>query len=96
MPQAISANRLTDGIIVYLGRGENWVERLADAHVFADKAAIDAGLAAAQAAVLKNLVVEVTPFDVEVRSKGPVALHIRDRIRAAGPSVHLDHGKQAG
>jgi hypothetical protein len=96
MPQIVSANRLADGIIVFLAKGDAWVERLSDAELFADKAGAEAGLARAQAAMEENLVVEITPFDVEMTLHGPTPTHIRDRIRAAGPTVRLDHGKQAG
>lgn len=95
MPQVISANRLGDGIIVFLAKGGNWVESLAGAEIFADKTGAEAGLAAAGAAMAANIIIEITPFDVDITSAGPVPRHIRDRIRSAGPTVRLDHGKQA-
>jgi hypothetical protein len=96
MPQIVSANRLTDGIIVFLAKGDAWVEKLNDAEIFGDKASVDAGLARAQSAMAKNLIVEITPVEIEIAPGGISAKHIRDRIRSAGPTVHLDHGKQAG
>jgi hypothetical protein len=95
MPQVVSANRLDDGIVVFLGRGDIWVERIAEAEVFADKAALAAGAARGDAAVKNNLVVDIAPVDVEITPRGPEPTHIRERIRAAGPTVRLDHGKQA-
>ena len=95
MPQVVSANRLTDGIVVFLA-GDAWVERLADAQVFADAKAATTGLAKADADFKANLVVEVAAFDVQATSRGLEPAHLRDKVRAAGPTVRRDHGKQAG
>ncbi len=95
MPQIVSANRLTDGIVVFLGQGDQWVENFRSAALLADKPALEAGLARAQDAVRANIVVEVAPMDVAETPHGLEPKHIRDRIRAEGPTVRLDHGKQA-
>jgi sulfite reductase (NADPH) hemoprotein beta-component len=95
MPQVVTANRLTDGIVVFLGPGGSWVEYLSQATVFDGKPAVEEALGTAQKAVAANLVVDVFAFDVTVGAQGPQANHIRDRIRAMGPTVHPDHGKQA-
>jgi hypothetical protein len=95
MPQVISANRLTDGIIVFLGVGDAWVERLAEAKVLHDEAELKAAMARATADVAASRVVEVAAFEVEVSGLNIRPKHLRDRIRAAGPTVHPDHGKQA-
>lgn len=95
MPQIVSANRLSDGLVVFLASGDRWVESIGDAELFADKAAIDAGLARAQAAQAANLVVEILAVDVETTARGVEPKSMRDRIRAAGPTVRRDHGKQA-
>ncbi len=96
MLQIISANRLSDGLVVFLASDGAWVERLAEAEVFSDKAASAAGLARAQTAAARNIIVDIAPVDVEIAPDGPWPTHIRDRIRAAGPTVRRDHGKQAG
>jgi hypothetical protein len=95
MPQVVTANRLSDGIVVYLAPGGGWVEFLSEAAVFPDKPALDAALVVAQASIAANQVVDAFAFDVTVTAKGPEANHIRDRIRSRGPTVHPDHGKQA-
>ncbi len=95
MNYAISANRLRDGIVVFLGPKGAWVEQLADAHVFADKAQAEAALEGARGDEKRNIVVEAFVFAVRQSPAGLVADHIRDAIRATGPSVHRDHGKQA-
>jgi hypothetical protein len=95
MLQVVSANRLTDGIVVFLGESGAWVESLQRASVHADRATLDAALARAAADVQANVVIEVAAFNVVRSGEKLRAAHIRDAIRAAGPTVHLDHGKQA-
>ena len=95
MSQVISANRLTDGIIVFLASGHRWVESLQQAEVFPDATATKAALARVDADLRDNFVIEVAAFDVTTAGGRIEARHLRDRIRAAGPTVHKDHGKQA-
>jgi len=95
MPQVVSANRLAEGTVVFLAQDDHWKESLADAQVFADKTAMEDGLSRAARAVAKNEVVDIAPMDVDSTPRGLEPRHIRDRIRAAGPTVRLDHGKQA-
>jgi hypothetical protein len=91
VPQMLTANRLSDGVVVYWKQGA-WAEALADGEVLADTAAADAALAAAQAFVADNAVVGVYLFDL--RADGSPVKE-REIIRAAGPSVREDLGKQA-
>ncbi|MGQ9365886.1 DUF2849 domain-containing protein [Azospirillum sp. A39] len=92
--QAITANRLRDGAVVWLGAGNAWVERVEAAASF-DAAAVGEALAAAQAAERANLVVGVYAFEVEMRGGVPQPSRYRERVRALGPSVRTDLGKQA-
>ena len=55
----------------------------------------ESALEAARGDEKKNLVVEAFVFAVKDGPHGPVADHIRDAIRAAGPTVRRDLGKQA-
>jgi hypothetical protein len=88
-PQKLTANRLKDGVVVYWKHGA-WVEALADGEVLTDNA--EAALAAAQASVADNSVVGTYLFDL--RADGSPVKE-REIIRAAGPSVREDLGKQA-
>lgn len=95
MSYAISANRLRDGVVVFLSPS-GWVEHLADAERFPDKAAADAALEArARADEKRNLLVEPTVFEVREAGGRIEAAHIREAIRARGPTVRPDLGKQA-
>ena len=94
--QVISANRLGDGIVVYLTEGGGWSAQLADGHVATDEAAALGILALAKQAeddriVVDPYLIEVADFDGVLRPK-----KYREYIRAMGPSVRPDLGNQAG
>jgi Protein of unknown function (DUF2849) len=90
-PQMLTANRLTDGTVLYWRSG-GWVEELGQGAVFAGAAEADAALAQAQTFVARNAVVNPYLFDVHADGS-PVKE--REIIRARGPSVRDDLGKQA-
>jgi hypothetical protein len=90
----LTANRLKDGDVLYWRAG-NWVESLKDGEVFADAKPADAALSAAQSYVSGNVVVNPYLFDVRVDASGIHPVKEREIIRAAGPSVREDLGKQA-
>lgn len=93
--QMLTANRLTGGDVLYWTRGD-WVERLADGEVFADSAAAQAALAAAQDFVARNIVVNPYLFDVRVRNGAVYPVKERETIRAAGPSVLRTRRSEVG
>ena len=80
-----TANRLADGRVVFLGAAATGVEELAQAEVCTG-AAIETGLAAAQADERKQIVVGVYAVDVALEA-GIRPLKQRERIRAKGPSI---------
>lgn len=90
----LTANRLVDGDVLYW-KGGDWVLTLIDGDVFTEPKAADAALAAAQAYVTGNVV--VSPYLFDVKLVGGVIKPVKEReiIRAAGPTVRTDLGKQA-
>ena len=91
--KALTANRLSDGDVVFWNAGQ-WVERFADAEVFADDdpAGPDAE---ANGKAQPTVVIDVYLIDL-IESEGLWApLSYRERIRALGPTNHRHHGKQA-
>jgi len=93
-PQMLTANRLKDGDVLYWKAG-TWVENLRDGDVFAESAPAEAALAAAQSFVAGNIVVNPYLFDVRLDAAGIHPVKEREIIRAAGPSVREDLGKQS-
>ena len=90
----LTANRLRDGDVLYWTK-DGWVEALAEGEVFDDPKAADAALAAAQKYLDDCTVVNPYLFEVRVDAKGIHPVKEREIIRAAGPTVRTDLGKQA-
>ena len=95
MPQVLTANRLVIGEVVYWNSARGWVSRFEDAEVLADSEA-EATLARAGEWVQKREVVAPYLFDVRLEHGVAVPVKVREAIRAAGPTVRRDLGKQAG
>jgi hypothetical protein len=87
MLKIISANRLGDGIVVYLVAESTWTSDIDQAKRFTSEADIAAGLTLAKTDEKRNLVVDPFAVDVEVEAKGLEALTLRNAIRAKGPTV---------
>ena len=95
MPQIVTANRLSDGLVVYLDAAGRWVERI-HAACRADDADTLARLTAqAEAAVRARLVVDAYPIAVYATADGVRAILLREHIRSLGPTVRPDLGYQA-
>ncbi len=90
----LTANRLKDGDVLYW-KGDGWVLALKDGEVFADEAGARAALAAAQKYVAGNQVVSPYLFEVRLENGSIHPVKEREIIRAAGPTVRRDLGKQA-
>ena len=91
--KALTANRLTDGEVVFWKDGA-WVERFGDAQLFTPEQAAEAEAAEAHGKNQPTVVVDAYLIDL-IQSDGLWApLSYRERIRALGPTNRLDHGKQ--
>jgi hypothetical protein len=92
--QVLTANRLRDGEVVYW-RGGAWVGDLAGAEIFEEEAAAKSALEAAAHFVRGRVVVNPYLFAVTRDEAGVNPIEERERIRAAGPTIRRDLGKQA-
>ncbi len=90
----LTANRLTDGIAVWYADG-GWAETVGHADLAHDKAAEDRLEAIGAAAYANNEVVDVNLIDVEMVDGLVEPVRLREKIRAAGPTIRTDLGKQA-
>ncbi len=95
MMKVLTANRLGDGIAVWLGANGQWLDNLDSALIARHQEAADALDVAGQSAFNKNLVVDIAVIDVEEHDGVIYPLRLRERIRATGPTIRLDLGKQA-
>ena len=92
--QIVTANRLRDGEVVYWARGQ-WVTALNEAEVFQDDVTAKAALKTADASVQDRTVVNPYLFEVRVEAGALRPVKEREVIRAEGPSVRRDLGKQS-
>ena len=82
--QVISANRLDDGIVVYLAANGDWTERIAKAHVIGGQDQGEAAMSQACDAVKACLIVDPYPIDID-DSDGEITPTLnRELIRAIG------------
>lgn len=93
-PQILTANRLTDGAVLYWRAGA-WADGMAEAEIFDDPAAGKKALDAAARFVADRVVVNPYLFDVRMEDGVAVPVKERELVRAAGPTVRRDLGKQA-
>jgi len=91
----LAANRLVDGIVVYLTANGTWTEHITDASKISDEkneaAALDIGVQAEIACEV------VAPYLVDVASGGNAVrpTRLRELIREDGPTVRRDLGRQS-
>ncbi|MGH6867253.1 MAG: DUF2849 domain-containing protein [Methyloceanibacter sp.] len=83
MPSVVTANRLTDGIVVYLAAAGAWTEQIENARVADTEEEVKALEAEAAEAVRERLVVAVYPMDVALKEGAVDPLSVRERIRAS-------------
>jgi hypothetical protein len=95
MPDVITANRLTDGVVVFQTADGAWSEDFNHAAVQANPHATAGALARAQGDEAANLVVDAYAVPVEERNGHFAPKALREAIRAAGPTNRRDLGKQA-
>ncbi len=94
MLQVLTANRLSQGEVVYWSAAKGWVSALAEADAM-DDATAEAALKGAAEWVRKREVVAAYLFDVRNEAGKIVPVKQREIIRAKGPTVRTDLGKQA-
>jgi hypothetical protein len=94
MSDVITANRLIDGTVVFQAE-TGWVEDFARAAVYETAEAAKAALALAKQDEARDVIVDAYPVVVEMRGGHLAPKALREFIRAAGPTVRLDLGKQA-
>jgi len=95
MLQVVTANRLLEGDVVYLTGDGQWSERLVEACLVDDEQKAAALLETAEQAVAAQAIVAPYAIDVFTEDGAIRAGCYRERIRAGGPTVRTDLGKQS-
>jgi hypothetical protein len=86
-PVVVTGNRLADGAVVYRTGEGGWTTALAAAAVVTTSDAAMALLAPARADIVRAVDVYVAP--VALAEGTPRPGNLRERIRAAGPTIRL-------
>ncbi|MEX1060108.1 MAG: DUF2849 domain-containing protein, partial [Methyloceanibacter sp.] len=81
MPNVVTANRLVDGIVVYLAPDGSWTEEIARARLAKTEDETKALEAEAAMAVAARKVVAVYPMEVALHDGAVDPLSVRERIR---------------
>jgi uncharacterized protein DUF2849 len=90
MPQMIIANRLVDGLVVFLAPGEEWQPAIAAGVVIEDDTEAERLLEVAKQHQARCLVIDPTLIQVKVENGQVRPTEIREVIRAFGPTVRTD------
>ena len=85
-PVVVTANRLADGVVIYRAADDRWTTELAAAAVVTTSEAATALLAAARAELR---IVDAYVAPVALADGSPKPGNLRERIRAAGPTIRL-------
>jgi len=92
--KVLTANKLAPGEVVYWNGSSGWMPDLQQAQLLEDAEA-ESTLKSAAKWVARNEVVAPYLFSVRLENGRIVPTTARELIRAKGPSVRLDLGKQA-
>ncbi|MEE3326266.1 MAG: DUF2849 domain-containing protein [Myxococcota bacterium] len=95
MPQVMIANRLRDGIVVFLGTEHQWVEQLSACSPAEDETEEAALTRLGNEAADRQEIVDPNLIEVEQKDGALRAVKMREDMRAKGPTVREDLGKQA-
>jgi hypothetical protein len=90
MAQMIIANRLRDGVVVFLAATESWQTAIAAGAVIDNDTDAARLLAVAKRHEGDCQVIDPQLIDVEVQDGKPRPTAIREAIRAFGPTVRTD------
>lgn len=85
--KVLTANMLTDGIVVYMAKGGAWTEQLPEARYLTEESEQTRLLHIAAQDVEQRIIVDPYLMDVADGADGPEPLSQRERIRATGPTI---------
>jgi hypothetical protein len=90
-PQVLTANLLSNGLVVFLGRDGAWRKSIDTAALARSTYEVASLTDRGAEFVSSNLVVDPYLVEVEESASGLVPVELRERRRLAGPSVPLGY-----
>lgn len=94
-PQVVTANKLVGGEVVYWTNTGSWSQTFGDGVVFETLESTNNAVSEAENSAHDEAVVSIYPFNVAFDSEHAKPVEKRELIRATGPTVRTDLGKQA-
>ena len=85
--KVLTANMLTDGVVVYWAAGGAWTELLTEARFLTDESEQTRLLNIAEQDVERLIIVDPYLMDAVNGPDGPAPMSQRERIRATGPTI---------
>ena len=96
MSQLVIANRLNDGLVVYLTKNGDWSESIAAASVAADNAQGERLMEIATQAKAGCRVIDPYLIEITEDADGHKPVSFREAIRVAGPTVQTELNHKDG
>jgi hypothetical protein len=93
--KAITANRLADGLVVFLAEGGRWSLSVGDARLFADGPELDEALSYGKAQHAARVILDPYAIDMDVVDGRALPARLRERIRALGPTIAYGEAERA-
>ncbi len=90
--KVLTANRLIDGVAVWLDASGQWIEDLQEALVARHAEAVASLEAIGKRDFAENRVVDVAVIDVQEQDGKLWPVRLRERIRAQGPTMEYASG----
>jgi len=93
--KAITANRLSDGLVVFLSEAGEWSLSVGDAALFADGPELEKALAFGKEQHEARIILDPYAIDMEVVGDTARPTRLRERIRAIGPTIAYGDAERA-
>jgi len=93
--KAVTANRLSDGLVVFLSDGGDWSLSVSDARLLADGPDLEEALAYGKAQHAARVIVDPYAIDMETVGEKVLPVRLRERIRALGPTIAYGEAERA-
>lgn len=93
--KAVTANRLSDGRVVFLSEAGEWSLSVGDARLYSDGSELEEALAFGKAQQEARIIVDTYAIDMEIVDDRRLPTRLRERIRAQGPTIVYGDAERA-
>lgn len=93
--KAVTANRLSDGLVVFLAEGGDWSLSIGEARLFADGPELEQALDYGKAQHAARVILDPYAIDMDMVDGRVLPSRLRERIRALGPTIAYGEAERA-